>query len=313
MQIILYFMLLITNVFLVAMDDPVLSPKSTPQGMQLREMVIAHLQANESKQAAAEPVKDSNYYKKELNSSFRNLVNTPPGLIRNEVLAGPLCLKENRGVLCAAHMIFLINIVQNTILKTINIPSRMEVSDTHRPTPCVVDYAKIDGMEEEQILLGELDGRISFANPTSYEVKTFDHVPGRVLGFFVDPKGEKIAVKYESKDAAGKTIPCFAVAAVYSFKTNVLNMSAKSLAPNLAQSALSKHRSWAPSLTASGKSKSWSRFAVQTCNHEVTHITFEEDHCITHCATGNVEKWAMKDLDTDPKLVKVAQIEQRKP
>jgi hypothetical protein len=313
MQIIFYCLLLITNILLVAMDEPVLSPKSTPQGMQLREMVIAYLQANESKQAAAEPVKDSNYYKKELSSSFRNLVNTPPGLIRNEVLAGPLCLKENRGVLCAAHMIFLINIMQNTILKTINIPSRMEASDTHRPTPCVVDYAKIDGMDDEQIFLGELDGRISIANPTSYEIKTFGHVPGRVLGFFVDPIGEKIAVKYESKDAAGKTIPCFALAAAYSFKTSVLNMSAKCLASNLAQSALNKHRSWAPPLSASGKSKPWSSFAVQSCSHEVTHIAFEEDHCITYCATGNIEKWTLKNIDTNPELVKVAQIERRKP
>lgn len=312
MHIIFYFMLLMINTFLVAMDEPVLSPKSTPQGLKLREMVIAHLQANESKQAAAEPVKDSNYYKKEMSSSFRNLVNIPSGLIRNEVLAGPLCLKDNRGVLCAAHMIFLINIVQNTILKTINIPSKMEASDTHRPTPCTVEYAKIAGAKEDQILLGEEDGRVLIADPESYAVKTFGHVPGRVLGFFVDPQGEKIALRYEYKDEVGKTIPCFALASTYAFKKSLLNTSAKSLAPNLAQSALGKRRSWAPPLTESGKSKTWSHFAVQSCNHEVTHITFEEDYCITHCATGNIEKWAIKNIDTDPELIKVDQIEQRK-
>ena len=33
-------------------------------------------------------IKDSNYYKKEMSSSFRNLVNTPPAAIEAEVLAG---------------------------------------------------------------------------------------------------------------------------------------------------------------------------------------------------------------------------------
>lgn len=311
-----FVMMLIMPIYLLGMEQPgpgLLSPKSTPQGMKLREMVIAYLQENESKQAASEPVKDSNYYKKELSSSQRNLVNTPPDLIKAEVLAGPMCLKDNYGVLCAAHMIFLINIVKNTVLKTINIPSRLDSNDTHRPTPCALEYAKIVGAKEDQILLGELDGHVLIADPETYTVKTFGQLPGRILGFFVDPKGEKFAVKYESKDEANKSIPCFALAAAYEFKRSVLNASTKSLAPNLAQSAINKRRSWAPALTESGRLKSWSHFAVQTCNHEVKHISFEEDYCVTHCATGNVERWLMKNVDTNPELVKVGQIEPLKP
>ena len=111
---------------------------------------------------------------------------------------------------------------------------------------CCVEYGKISGIHEEQILLGEMDGRVLIADPKSYEVKTFGHVPGKVLGFFVNPKGKMIAVRYESKDEAGKPVPCFAVAQTYEAKKRRLNLSAKSLAPNLAQSDLSKRRSWAP-------------------------------------------------------------------
>lgn len=309
-----FFALLVLNSLIYGMDPAIISPKSTPQGMKLREMVIAHLQENERKQVAAEPVKDAKYYEKELSSSQRNLVNIPPNLIRDEVLKGPLCLKESTpiGVLCAAHMVFIINLLNHKI-KTINIPSKMESSDTHRPTPCAVEYAKIFGIKDEQVLLGELDGRVLIADPASYSVKTFGYVPGRILEFFIHPKGEKIAVKYESKDDANKSIPCFAVAASYALKAGALNLSMRSLAPNLAQSALDKRRSWAPPLNESGGLKSWSHFAVQTCNHEVKNITFEEDYCVTHCATGNIEKWELQNLDTDPKLVKVGQIEQRQP
>lgn len=293
--------------------EQIVSPKSTPEGKRLRQLVIDSLIETEKKQAAAEPKKDEKYYKKEMSLPYRYSVNTPPVATRAQVMAGPLCIKENKGVLCAAHAVYVINLIQNKIIKTINIPSKIEGTDTHRPTPCVVDYAKMDGMEEEQILLGELDGRILIADPVSHLVQTFGQVPGRVLGFFVDPKGEKIALRYESKDEANKTIPCFAVAAAYAFQSSILNVSAKTLAPNLAQSALSKRRSWAPPLTSSGKSITWSHFAVQHCNHEVRNITFEEDYCITHCATGNIEKWEIQNIDTEPKLVKVAQIEQRKP
>lgn len=305
--------LLLLPIYLVGMEPAIVSPKSTPEGLRLRHLVIEHLDENEKKQAAAEPKKDEKYYKQEMSSSYRNLVNLPPVAIKAEVMAGPLSLRENKGALCAAHTVFIANLIQGKIIKTIYIPSKLENTDTHRPTPCAIDYAKVDGMEEEQILLGELDGRVSIVNPKEHLIKTFGHVPGRVLGFFVDPKGEKIAVRYESKDEAGKTIPCFALAMTYTAKLGALNMSVKSLAPNLAQSAISKRRSWAPPLTASGKSKTWSHFAVQSCTHEVRDITFEEDYCITHCATGNVEKWALKNVDTEPELVKVATIEQLKP
>lgn len=289
------------------------SPKSTPQGMKLRELVIAYLQENESKQAGAEPIKDERYFKKEMSLPYRNLVSTPPDLIKKEVMAGPLCLKDNLGILCAAHMVFVINILQNKVLKTINIPAKLDSTDTHRPTPCAVECAKFSGAHEDQILLGELDGRVLIADPETHMVKTFGQVPGRVLGFFVDPSGQNFAVRYESKDEAHKSIPCFAVAASYDAKAGALNVSAKSLAPNLAQSAINKRRSWAPQPGGSGKSKLWSEFAVQTCNHEVKHIAFEEGYCITHCATGTIEKWAIKNIDTTPELVKVAQIEPLKP
>lgn len=317
MNIKLSILLLGVNIGLLGMDQAgapsILSPKSTPQGMQMREMVIAYLQKNESQQAAAEPVKNSNYYKQELSSSQRNLVNLSPGIIRNEVLAGPLDLKENKGVLCAAHTLFLINIVKNTIFKTINIPSKMESSDLHRPTPCCVKYAKLSGIDEDQILVGELDGRVLIADPQSHLLKTFGHLPGRVLAFFVDDKGEKIGVKYESKDADNKSVPCFALAEIYESKISALHLSNKSLAPNLAQSAINKRRSWAPPLHTSGKFKTWSDFAVQHCTHEVRDISFEEGYCVTHCATGNIEKWIIQNIDTAPELVKISQIEQRQP
>lgn len=289
------------------------SPKSTNEGIKLREMVIAYLVENERKQAEAEPKKDEKYYKQEMSSSFRNLVNIPAAANKAQVMAGPLCLKDNKGILCAAHTIFIANLIQGKITKTINIPSKLENSDTHRPTPCAIEYAKIEGMDEEQILLGELDGRVSIVNPRDYLIKTFGNVPGRVLNFFVDSKGEKIALRYESKDEAGKTIPCFAMSQTYESKTSVLQLSAQSLAPNLAQSTISKRRSWAPPITSNGKSKNWSHFAVQSCSHEVRNIIFEEDYCITFCATGNIEKWEMQNVDTEPKLVKVAEIEQAQP
>lgn len=306
------FMLLVpVSTFVLGMDPAaaLVSPKSSPEGMKLREMVLAHLNQMEKQQIQAEPKKDETYYKKEMSSSYRNLVNVPLVANRAQVMAGPLLIKDNNGVLCAAHTIFIANLIQGKIIRTINIPPKLENTDTHRPTPCALEFTKISGLDEEQILLGELDGRVSMVSPRDHLVKTFGHVPGKVLNFFVDPLGEKIALRYESKDAAGKSIPCFAVAQSYEPKTSVLELSAKSLAPNLARSAINKRRSWAPPLHAGGKMKSWSDFAVQSCAHEVRDITFEEGYCITHCATGNIEKWEMQNIDTEPKLVKVSQIE----
>ena len=309
----LYILLLITNSALVAMEPA--SPKSTPDGMLLRKLVLDHLDENERKQKAAEPVKDEKYYKKEMSSSFRNLVNTPPAANNAQVMAGPLCIKDNKGVLCAAHSLFVINLIKHQIVKTIHIPNKVTGTDRHEPTPCCVEYAKISGLDEEQVLVGELDGRVLIADPLSHAVKTFGHVPGKVLSFFVNPHGKMIAVRYESKDEAGKPVPCFAVAQRYEPKRSALDLSAKSLAVNLAQSDLSKRRSWAPPANVS--KKVWSYFASQSCNHEVKHISFEKDagtyYCITHCATGTIEKWVIENIDTEPKLVKVAQIEQSKP
>lgn len=305
-------LLLCINIVLMGMEpnEPaILSPKSTPEGLLLRKLVIDHLNDNEKKQAAAAPVKDEKYYKKEMGSAHRNLVNTPPVANQAQVMAGPLDIKDNKGVLCAAHSIYLINLIQNKIIKTITIPSKVEETDRHEPMPCCVKYAKIASLEEEQILIGEATGRVLIANPGGPSVNRFDKLPGKVLGFFVDPKGEKIAVRYETKDQEGKTIPCFALAAEYEFKRSRLNTSVKSLDTNMVQSAVNKRRSWAPPLTASGKAKPWSHFVTQVCNHEVTNITFEEGYCVTHCATGNIEKWTIKNIDTNPELVKVAQIE----
>lgn len=306
-------MLLLTSTFLLGMEPGKVSPKSSPEGHKLREIVTRYLTDIESRQAAAEPVKDTAYYKQEMHSKFRHSVITPEPFIQEQVMAGPLCVEDNIGILCAAHIIFMVNLIQGKVTKTINLPGKLEQTDTHRPTPCSVAYARIAGVPEKQIIVGEIDGRVLIADPASYAVKTFGQVAGKALGLFIDPQGEKIAVRYESKDEAGKAIPCFALAGVYEPKENVERLSGKSLAANLAQSAISKRRSWAPPLTSSNRSKQWSHFVNQSCNHEVRNITFEEDCCVTHCATGNIEKWKLENIDTEPKLVKVAQIEQRQP
>lgn len=304
--------LLVMPALLIAMDPGIPSPKSSPEGAKLRDIVIRYLNENEAREAAAEPVKDSAYFKQQLQQPYRHSVTTPPEFIKSEVLAGPLCVKDDKGVLCAAHIVFMINLAKEKVTKTVNIPGRMESTDAHRPTPVAVAYANLAGMAEEQILLGEQDGRILIADPSSYLVKTFGKVSGKILGFYIDEAGEKIAVRYEYKDEAHKTIPCFAFARTYEPTKSALELSAKSLAINIAQSEKNKRRSWAPP-ARHGQTKEWSHFAVQSCNHEVKHITFEEDYCVTHCATGNIEKWIIENIDTEPELVKVATIEQLKP
>ncbi len=304
MKILFSSALILMSHLLISMESPSPSPKHSPEGATTRAVVLRYFRDLAQREAAAQIVKDSNYFKEQLRSSAHHPVVTPPVFMEQQVIAGPMCVHDGKGVICAANTIFMVDLAQEKITRMINIPPRVEPGDITPPTVSVIDSIRMVGVPRDLILLGETHGRILIADPSfgqaGQEVKTFGQLDGHILQFAVDKKGKKIAVRYTSKDAAGNALPCFALAAAFKSRIDQAN---------IAQSAASKRRSWAPPKEAA--QWRWSDFFWRPCLNGIKTIGFEGSECVTECSTGTREKWRIKHLtkiDKVPELVKVSEV-----
>ncbi len=222
-----------------------------------------------------------------------------PIFIKAEVDTGPIHIDDEKGIMVADGKVFIVDYKNQAITKKLQMQSRIELS--HNAGAAIVAVTAIKNMvgaaHTTTILLGEDKGRILVLDPEDCQFRTLGQVPGRILSFAINRKGDRIAVRFTGKDSEGLPVPCFALSAAYLQKQNELKTITDS----------EKRRSW-----RSINNWQWTEFFTEQCKHEVKAITVKKKYCITECATGYLEKWKIKHASTNPRLkcIKKTKIEE---
>ena len=217
--------------------------------------------------------------------------------IKSQIDQGVICFYQDRAALCAANLVIIADLIKHKEKKAIKIsPKKIDDNDPKMPAITAITCSKMYGEEEDQIILGGLEGRVFVADPKTDKVKTLGSVKGRVNSIECDPKGKYIALKFASHTNEG-IVPCLALSVAYmkaAASESKLVTSKKSGSYLTAEESRKKNRrSWAPT-----KDEGWdySKFVSQPCEHEVAKIWFDGEHCVTQCSYSNkIEKWMVKN------------------
>lgn len=231
-----------------------------------------------------------------------------PGLFfKEQVDKGVICFYQDRAAICAANYVIIADLIKFREKKAIKInPKKIDDADPTMPAITAMNFSKMYGQEEDQIVLGGLEGRVFVVDPLTENVKTLGEVKGRVNSIECHPDGKYIALKFASL-TDGKTVPCLALSAAYMkvASESKLDTSKKSGSYLSAQESRKKNRrSWAPAKDAGWD---YSKFVSKPCEHEVAKIWFDGEHCVTQCSyTHKIERWMVKNPESiDAELVKV--------
>ena len=183
-----------------------------------------------------------------------------PIFIKSEVDSGPIYIDDEKGIMVADGKVFIVDYKSRTITKKLQMLSRIELS--HNAAPAIVAVAAIKNMvgaaHPDNILLGEDKGRILVLDPEEYQFRTLGQVSGRILSFAINRKGDRIAVRFTSKDSEDLPVPCFALSAAYLQKQNELKVITEA----------EKRHSW-----RSVDNWQWTELLFPQCIHEVQAIT----------------------------------------
>ncbi len=245
-------------------------PKTnSPCAQAIREIVMQHAQERENLRK----------FKENLSFYSRTRSNSLPALwFKQDIESGTIFVKEDTGFLCTPKRLYVVDAVKKQT-KEFSMPEGIDQSDTIEPlaTVTTLNYGKMIGFNDCQVFLGESNGGILIANPNTLEIKPFGKVSGSILRLLSDSLGQRFAVCFDADKTHEKASKHFALAVACSKKSS-------DFAENL----------------------QWTELISGRCEYTIKKIMFNANYLETHGDGGILDQWYLQNIDTNPKLVKLA-------
>ena len=196
---------------------------------------------------------------------------------KQDIEAGTIFVHEDTGFLCTSKNLYVVNALKKKT-KELSMPESIDQRFIEPlATVTTLNYGKLIGFTEFQVFLGESNGGILIANPNTLEIKTFGKVSGRILRLLSDSIGQRFAVCFDADKTNEKASKHFALAAACRKKSADF-----------------------------AENSQWTELVSGRCEYTIKKIMFNKDYLETYGDGGILDEWYLENIDTDPKLVKLA-------